>query len=115
MQEVTPFVQVSRGKVRRIGTSTRYRQKVTLVNTGGQALSGPLALALAGLTKGVRLDKASGKTKGLTPVGSPYRVLDPGVGPLLPGQARTFTIRFRNPLGKKIKYTPRVLAGVGDP
>jgi uncharacterized delta-60 repeat protein len=115
VQDVTPLVQVFRARARRIGTGTRYRQRLTLVNAGGQALAGPLALVLDGLKKGVTLDKAAGRTKGLTPVGSPYVLLDPGPGPLLPGQSRTFTIRFRSPAGKKIKYTPRVLAGVGIP
>jgi uncharacterized delta-60 repeat protein len=115
VQDVTPLLQVFRAKARRIGTSTRYRQRVTLVNAGGQALSGPLALVLAGLKKEVKPVKQAGKTQSLSPLGSPYVVLDPGAGPLLPGQARTFVIRFRNPAGKKIKYTPRVLAGAGIP
>jgi uncharacterized delta-60 repeat protein len=115
VQDVTPFVQVQLGKAKRIGVSMRYRQKVTLVNAGPQALHGPLSLILDGLKKATKVVQAKGKTQGLSPLGSPYVVLDPGPGPLQPGQARTFVIRFRNPAGKKIAYTPRVLAGVGVP
>jgi uncharacterized delta-60 repeat protein len=115
VQDVTPFVQINLGKAKRIGVSMRYRQKVTLVNAGPQALHGPLSLILDGLKKATKVVQAKGKTQGLSPLGSPYVVLDPGPGPLQPGQARTFVIRFRNPAGKKIAYTPRVLAGVGVP
>jgi uncharacterized delta-60 repeat protein len=113
LQDVSPLVKVLLGKAKRVGG--RYRQRVTLVNVGPQALHGPLALVLDGLKKPARVVKAQGKTLSLAPVGSPYLVLDPGPGPLQVGQARTFVIRFRSPNSKKIAYTPRVLAGVGIP
>jgi hypothetical protein len=34
---------------------------------------------------------------------------------LSPGESVSVLLRFHNPSGKKIAYTPRVLAGVGIP
>jgi uncharacterized delta-60 repeat protein len=107
LQDISALVQVTRGKAKRIGT--RYRQKVTVRNLGSQALHGPLTLLLQGLNRKVKLQKQAGKMQG-----SPFLVLDPS-GPLQAGETRTFTIRFRSTSGKKIKYTPRVLAGIGAP
>jgi trimeric autotransporter adhesin len=115
VQDVTPLLQVLRTRPKRIGLGPRYRQRVTLVNAGPQALAGPLTLVLDGLRKKVRLKKPDGFTQALAPVGSPYRVTDLGPAALNPGEARTVVLRFSNPLGKKIKYTPRVLVGVGTP
>jgi hypothetical protein len=113
VQDVTAQVQVFRFRVKRIGLGTHYRQRVTLVNVGPQALAGPLRLVLDGLQKKVKLQKPDGFTQAKAPLGSSYRVIDLGPAMLNPGEACTVVLRFSNPAGKKIKYTPRVLAGVG--
>jgi uncharacterized delta-60 repeat protein len=110
VQDVTPLVKVTPGKVKR-GRGGRFLQKVTLVNVGGQALFGPLTLVLTGLRKPVRFLSASGVTHALGMPGSPYLVLDGGAGPFQAGESRTVVLLFRSPSRKKIVYTPHVLAG----
>jgi uncharacterized delta-60 repeat protein len=114
-QDVTAQVQVLRGRAKRVGGGTIYRQRVTLINVGPQALAGSLRLVLDGLTKKVKLSKPDGITQAKAPLGSSYRLIDLGPAVLNPGAARTVVLRFANPAGKKIKYNPRLLAGVGTP
>jgi hypothetical protein len=113
--DVTAQVSVKRGKVRRRADGT-YRQRVTLTNVGAGPVQAPLYLVLDRLTRKVRLKKRAGVTKSLAPVGSPYRLVDAGPsGVLQPGESRTTVLVFLNPLGRKVRYAPRVLTGAGAP
>ena len=47
------------------------------------------------------------------PLGSPYQVIGGPALVLAPGAAVTVRLRFANPLGRRIRYTPLVLAGTG--
>jgi hypothetical protein len=79
---------------------------VTVVNTSGRSIPGPVFLVLDGLSKKdkARLRNASGRTA----AGSPYLRLDPGQ--LSVGSRVTFVLRFK---GAAPHYKPRVLAGFG--
>jgi uncharacterized delta-60 repeat protein len=111
--DVSAVVAVIRGKAR-LRPSGRYRQRVTLLNTGTNALHGPLVLVLDKLTKSVKLFKPDGVTQAKAPKGSQYRLVIPDVNKVFkPGDSMTVFLQFTNPLGRKIKYTPRVLAGNG--
>jgi CSLREA domain-containing protein len=112
VQDVTPHVSVLRGKLRHRGGL--YRQTITLRNDGA-ALAGPLYLVLDHLTRKVRLLHPTGRTAQKAPLGDPYMVAGPAGQVFGAGATRTLVLTFRNPLGRKIRYNPRVLAGVGPP
>jgi hypothetical protein len=112
VHDVTPLVSVQRGKLRHHGG--RYRQTITLRNDGA-ALAGPVYLALDGLSRKVRLLKPTGQTAQKAPLHSPYVFVDLGDNVLSTGETRTVLLAFRNPLGRKIHYGLRVLAGSGAP
>jgi hypothetical protein len=112
VHDVTPLLSVQRGKLRHRGG--RYRQTITLHNDGA-ALAGPVYLVLDRLTRKVRLQKASGRTAQKAPLGDPYVSVDLGDNVLGTGETRTVTLSFRNPLGRKVRYSLRVLAGTGVP
>jgi hypothetical protein len=110
--DVTPQVSVQRGKLRHRGG--RYRQTITLHNNGA-ALAGPLYLVVDGLTRKVRLQQPTGLTKSEAPLGDPYVLVSPAGQAFGSGQTRTVVLTFGNPLGRKVHYNLRVLAGAGTP
>jgi hypothetical protein len=104
--DVTSLLRVTPGKV------VHHKwQKVTLKNTGSQALVGPFQLVLDNLSRGVKLLKSSGRTHTLAPLHSPYLLVNTLV--LDPGQSVLLTLQFANPGGRGIHYTPRVVSGTG--
>jgi hypothetical protein len=76
----------------------KYVGGVTVTNTGSTALTGPLWLALNGLTAGVTLDNANGSTGGAAYVQV--------AGPLNPGATVTVPLTFTNPNRVAIGYVP---------
>ena len=110
--DVTGLVSVSKGKAKRKGS--RIKQAVTLTNTGTQHIQGPISLVLDRMTKKVKLRGASGKTAVWAPLKCFYANLMPSDGALDPGESLTYTLEFILPTGvAKVRFTPRVLAGVG--
>jgi hypothetical protein len=80
---------------------------VTITNTSGASLPGPMDLALAKLTAGVTLVNATGTAAD----GSPEIALDLGTsGVLVPGQVVSLLLRFADPSLVQIAYTPNLLA-----
>lgn len=77
---------------------------VTITNTSGATLKGPLHLVLQGLTAGVTLDGKSGDQNG-----APYLTL-PG-GSLAAGASVTVTTVFTNPAKTGIGYTAKLFSG----
>jgi hypothetical protein len=86
-------------------------QLVTLSNTSGQAIEGPLCLILHGLKRKVRLRNATGLTRKHGHPGDPY-LLDNVT--LKPGGEVTLILRFSNPRSQVIRFTTEVLAGTGE-
>jgi hypothetical protein len=111
--DVTGRVSITLGGFRRNLATGRWQQTVTLVNTSGAAMQGPVSLAVQGLSANGSLFNSSGVTNCATPVGRPYVSLNLGSGGTwLAGQAVTTTLEFVNTTpGQAITYTPRVLAG----
>jgi hypothetical protein len=112
VQDVTPLLSVQRGKLRHHGT--RYRQTITLHNSGAP-LQGPLYLVVDQLTHKVRLRHRAGRTKSDAPLGSPYVLVSLKNNMLGTGETQTVVLTFGNPLGRKIHYDLRVLDGSGQP
>jgi hypothetical protein len=76
---------------------------VTITNTGGQTLTGPLHLRLQALTAGVTLDNQTGVKDGV-----PYIALPDAS--LAAGQSVTLTTTFSNPNKVGIAYTPALFS-----
>src|SRR5262245_2465538 len=82
----------------------RGQQLVTVTNTSGQAIPGPLYLVFSRLPRRVRLKGASGAT----PAHDPF-LLDAGT--LLPGGYANFLAAFTG--RKAVRFTATVFAGAG--
>ncbi|MDB5911145.1 MAG: hypothetical protein JWP34_5262 [Massilia sp.] len=106
--DVSASVSVTRGGYRRSLSNGQYYyfQTVTITNTSGSTLSGPLSLSLGGLTSGVSLFNASGATAD----GNPYIIVT--TGSLAPGQSVSVVLQFSNPFNVAINYSTRLLAGI---
>lgn len=89
----------------------RYAQVVTLANSSGGLLSGPLSLVFDGLPSGVTVAGMTNVTANQLPAGSPY--LDVSLADLVPGALLTLNLHFDDPLNAAVRYVPRVLSGVG--
>ena len=81
----------------------KYVGSVTVTNTSGAALAGPLQLKLGNLTTGVTLDNATG-----TDGGAPYVTV---TSPLNPGATISVPLTFSNPAHSVIGYTPMLYQG----
>jgi hypothetical protein len=77
---------------------------VTVTNTSGAPLSGPLQLRLDGLAAGVTLDNKTG-----TQDGAPYITVSGGA--LAAGASVTATVSFSNPAKAQLTYTPKIFSG----
>jgi hypothetical protein len=92
----------------------RFTQQVTIRNTGATTLTGPIYLALDGLTAGVTLSNAGGVTANNAPLGSPFIQVVPAGTSLAPGAAASVTLQFANPSMGAIGYGARVLVLTGQ-
>jgi hypothetical protein len=81
----------------------KYVGSVTVTNTSGSALTGPLQLKLSALTAGVTLDNASAYDQG-----SPYITVP---GTLNAGASISVPLTFTNPARSVIGYTPVLYKG----
>jgi hypothetical protein len=108
--DVTAQINITRGGFRLNQATGRYVQEVTLTNTSGAAIAGPVSLVLDGLGAGVTLFGQSGVTTALAPLGSPYI----NVNTLNPGAPVNLVLEFTNPGNAAIQYRARVLAGAGS-
>lgn len=108
---VSAQIAVVRGGFRYNRITRRYVQQVTLTNTGGTSIAGPLVLVLDGLSSGATLENRTGNTSCATPV-SPYIAANIGVDNAFgPGEAATASLEFSNPANTAINYTTRLLSG----
>jgi hypothetical protein len=108
---VTSLVKIALGAVVAVGSGL-FRQAVTLSNTSGKPISGPLAIVLQGLSAGEVLTNAAGSYRG-----SPYqRVVAIGHS-LAAGKSLTFTLYFdfpgrRGPRSTDSGYSIEALLGL---
>jgi hypothetical protein len=101
--DVTSSTTISRSGLTVNRFTNKYTGTVTIANTGGQTLAGPLHFRLLGLTAGVTLDTQTGVKDGV-----PYMALP--VASLAPGQSVTLTTTFSNPNKVGIAYTPALFS-----
>ena len=107
--DVTAFVTVQAGGFRYNRANGHFAQTVTLINTGQNALSGPISLVLDTLSANAALVNKKGVTSATVPAGSPYA--DFPTLSLAPGAKTQITLDFTDPTRTAITYKVRVLAG----
>lgn len=92
-------------------TSGFFTQTVTLTNTSGVPVIGPVNYVLTGLPSGVTLRGATGTTQKFSP-GSPYVAvpLSGDAATFAPGGSVTLTLQFLDPGRASISYTGNVIA-----
>lgn len=111
--DITGKVSLTVGGFRQNLVTGRWQQTVTLTNTSGAAIQGPVMVALQSLSANASLFNANGVTQCAVPGGRPYVRFNLGAAPsLLAGQTVTATLDFVNSTSSQaITYSPRVLAG----
>ncbi|WP_177307499.1 OmpL47-type beta-barrel domain-containing protein [Pseudoduganella namucuonensis] len=82
----------------------KYVGGMTLTNTTGSTLTGPLTLRLNGLGNGLVLDNATG----MDAAGAPYVAL---ANPLAPGSSVTVNLTFSNPNRAPVTYSAQLFRG----
>jgi hypothetical protein len=82
-----------------------FNETVTVTNTTGSPISGPLQIVFFGLPANVTLVNATGSLSG-----TPYLSV-PGVLSLGPGQSVTVSVQFANPSNAAITFTAVIYSG----
>jgi hypothetical protein len=108
----TAAVSITRSGFSYSVISKRYAQTVTLTNTSGSALTGPIYVVLDSLSSNASLYNSGGSTACAAPLGSPYVSV---TGTLSAGASTTLVLQFTDPVNSAIGYTTRVLSGAGQP
>jgi len=103
VSDVTASVQIVRASLSLNRNTGKYTGKVTVTNTSGKDLSGPLHLVLPGLPAGVSVDNLSGMQGG-----APYITLP---GSIAAGATVTLETIFTNTTKRNFSYTPQLLSG----
>jgi hypothetical protein len=99
---VSGDVKVTEGGFRYDFTKKAFVQTMTITNTSGSALNGPLYLVLPNLSSNATLANASGSYNG-----DPY--LTATTSTLAPNQSITLTLEFTDPTHKAVTYdTPEL-------
>ena len=107
---LTSSVAIKISKLEFIHATRTWSQNVTITNTLGKAIPGPLTLAFDNLTATDTVIGA-GTTVNTSPVGSSTLLIQSG--PLDPQASVTLSVQFTRPLMKWVRYTPRLLGGPG--
>lgn len=111
---VTSQVSVVPGGLRYNHATNEFLQVVTLRNTSGSAIPGPVSLILNGNlnTAGstVALQSPAGLTTCLSPLGDPYVVVNGGTS-LAPGAQVSVILGFSDPSFAPITYSTSVVSG----
>jgi hypothetical protein len=115
LTNVTSALKITTSGAPKYDPSTGYwKQTVTLTNSSGQAIVGPLSLVLDNLSSNATVVKPTGTTLTQAPAFSPYLDTVPPNHVLANGQSVQVTLYFQLTSIGSITYTPRVLAGSGQ-
>jgi hypothetical protein len=109
---VTASVAVTRSGFSYSPLSKRYAQTLTLNNTAGSTITGPIYVILDNLTAHAALYNTGGSIACAAPTGSPYVSI---AGPIGAGASTNVVLQFTDPTNAAITYTTRFLAGSGQP
>ena len=110
--DVTALLDVTRGGFSLNLVTRRYRQTVTVRNPGADAVAGPIAYVLDGLTPGVFLYNPAGSTACAGPAGSPYVLVPAAGGGLAAGESVSFVLEYSvSGTTQSINYGARLLSG----
>jgi hypothetical protein len=110
--DMSAAVSVTRGGFSFNFATGRFLQNVTIRNTGGSFIAGPISLALDNLSSNATLFNAAGATSCAAPSGSPYIGVNVGGG-LAPGASASVVLQFTRTGSAGITYNTRVLGGSG--
>jgi hypothetical protein len=108
----TPAISITRSGFSYSVISKRFAQTLTLTNTSGSALTGPIYVVLDSLSSNAGLYNSGGSTGCAAPLGNPYVSV---AGTLNAGASTTLVLQFTDPANSAISYTTRVLSGAGQP
>jgi hypothetical protein len=106
--DVSGQVSVAPGGFRYNRATGLFTQLVTVTNTSGSAIAGPLSLVLSNLTNAT-LSNATGSTLCDAPGGRPYINFAPAG--LAPGGSASIVLNFSDPGFAAITYSSSVVAG----
>ena len=109
--DVTAQVSISRGPFLYRRSTGTYIQVLTLTNTGGTAITGPISCILTSLANAT-LANASGTTSAILPAGLPY--INAGAGGLTVGASVNVTLSFTRTGAGGITYSIQVVDGPGS-
>jgi hypothetical protein len=109
---VTASVAVTRSGFSYSPLAKRYAQTLTLTNTAGSTITGPIYVILDNLTSSAALYNTGGSTACAAPTGSPYVSI---AGPIGAGASTNVVLQFTDPTNAAISYATRFLAGTGQP
>jgi hypothetical protein len=112
IQNVTSSVSITHGASVYSPVTKVYTQSITIKNTSGSTINGPISLVLQGLN-GLTLTNATGVTTAGDPAGAGYYYLNASVSSLAAGASVTFTLTFSDPNAVVPSYTAVILAGPG--
>ena len=111
-QNVTQWVKVDRVEDPEERSDGTVAERVSLTNTGSNAIAGPISLAFDELSPDSYVADPEGSTTAVAPTGSFFVDFTPSAGELVKGQTETRLVVFRSS-SEEVRYEPRVLAGPG--
>jgi hypothetical protein len=111
--DVFTDVQIVRGSDIYNRRTGKVSEVVTLVNNSSSPISGPINLALDGLSGNTSLVNSSGMTANNAPLGSPYITVT--TNDLAPFASVTVTLSFTKPVSGGIAYKARTITGTANP
>jgi uncharacterized protein len=101
--DVSSSVQISRSGLVLNRATGVFSGTISIKNTSGATINGPINVLLQNLTAGVTLTNAAGSEGGV-----PYIS---GTGPIIPGATLTLPVTFMNPARVILNYDVRVVSG----
>jgi len=111
---VSSGITLTRGGFTYSPITHQYTQTITLTNTSGAAIPGPLSLLIFGLSSNARLLDSSGLTTCAALIGSTY--ITDSIVSLAPGSRTSITLKFSNSsTSSAITYSTAIEAGSGAP